>query len=63
MSTIDVFNQIVQQRRSVRAFKKQAIDEQTLHSIFSTALGAPSNCNTQPWLSAVVSGELIETLR
>lgn len=63
MSTVDVFNQIVQQRRSVRAFKKQAIDDQTLRSIFSTALGAPSNCNTQPWLSAVVSGELIETLR
>ena len=63
MNTADLFDQLVRKRRSVRAFKKQALDDETLRSIFTTALGAPSNCNTQPWLSAVVSGDLIEALR
>ena len=63
MNTADLFDQLVRKRRSVRAFKGQALDDETLRSIFTTALGAPSNCNTQPWLSAVVSGDLIEALR
>jgi len=34
-----------------------------LEHIFATALHSPSNCNTQPWIVHVASGEAIEALR
>lgn len=39
------------------------MDKQTLEHVFSVALRAPSNCNTQPWLVHVASGESLEKLR
>jgi nitroreductase len=57
------FEQIVRQRRSVRGFTDQVVPRETLERIFSLAGRAPSNCNTQPWDSYVVSGNTIETLR
>lgn len=63
MESVEVFKGIVNSRRSVRAYSPKPIDEATLKSIFATAQQAPSNCNSQPWLSAVVSGEKIERLR
>ena len=63
MESLDAFKHIVNQRRSVRAYLNKPVDQDTLESIFTTAQKAPSNCNTQPWLSAVVSGEKIEQLR
>ena len=63
MESVEVFKKIVNSRRSVRAYLPKPIDEATLKSIFATAQQAPSNCNSQPWLSAVVSGEKIERLR
>ena len=57
------FDDIVAARRSLRAFLPQVADEHTLQTIFSVAQRAPSNCNTQPWLVHVVSGEVLETLR
>lgn len=41
----------------------EPIAPQRLSAIFNIAQQAPSNCNTQPWLTAVVSGEPLETLR
>ncbi len=55
--TTDNFIDLIRSRRSVRAYKPDAIDEATLKSIFSAAQCAPSNCNTQPWAVGVVSGE------
>lgn len=52
----DGFNQIVSDRRSVRAFLKQPVDAALMRRIFETAELAPSNCNSQPWLTHVVSG-------
>ena len=63
MESVEVFKKIVNSRRSVRAYLPKPINEATLKSIFATAQQAPSNCNSQPWLSAVVSGEKIERLR
>ena len=63
MELQEAFKQIVGQRRSVRAYLDKPVDQATLESIFTTAQKAPSNCNTQPWLSAVVSGDKIEELR
>jgi nitroreductase len=58
-----IFDNIVASRHSLRAFLPQAVDADTLSSIFSVAQCAPSNCNTQPWVVHVVSGEKLETLR
>jgi nitroreductase len=58
-----VFDEIVTSRRSLRAFLPQAVPRETLEHIFDVAQRAPSNCNTQPWLTHVASGESIEKLR
>jgi nitroreductase len=58
-----VFQDIVARRRALRAFRSEAVPAEVMDSVFSTALAAPSNCNTQPWLVHVASGALIETLR
>ena len=62
-SKAEVFDEIVASRRSLRAFLPQRVDEETLHRIFSVSQRAPSNCNTQPGVVHVVSGEKLDTLR
>ena len=57
------FETIVNTRRSLRAFLQQAVDQETLERVFGAAQRAPSNCNIQPWITHVVSGEKLETLR
>lgn len=59
----EVFKEVVANRRSLRAFKSDPVSAEVLESVFSTALQAPSNCNTQPWLVHVASGASVETLR
>ncbi len=58
-----IFDQIVASRRSLRAYLPQRVDRETLESVFSVAQRAPSNCNTQPWIVHVASGETVEALR
>lgn len=47
----------IKKRRSVRAYKDQAVDADLIRQIFIQAQDSPSNCNTQPWHVVVVSGE------
>ncbi|WP_296436351.1 nitroreductase [Zhongshania sp.] len=61
--TLDVFSDLVNARRSVRAFLPEPLTQSVLKSIFTLAQRAPSNCNTQPWQIAVASGTSIENLR
>ena len=58
-----IFDEIVAARRSLRAFLPQAVDPGTLEAVFSVAQRAPSNCNTQPWITHVASGESLDSLR
>jgi len=58
-----IFDQTVSARRSLRAFLPQAVDRQTMEQVFAVAQRAPSNCNTQPWITHVASGESIAKLR
>ena len=58
-----IFDDIVTSRRSLRAFLPQQVDAAELSAIFDVAQRAPSNCNSQPWVTHVVSGEKLETLR
>jgi len=51
-----VFDRIARSRRSIRGFLPQPVEAGLLARIFETAAFAPSNCNTQPWQSHVVSG-------
>ena len=44
-------------RRSIRGFTDKAVPEDVLRKILETASAAPSNCNTQPWHMAIVSGD------
>lgn len=53
---VRIFEQITRSRRSIRGFLPEAVDPSKLEQIFQTAAFAPSNCNTQPWQSHVVSG-------
>ena len=57
------FKVLVQERRSVRAFLDQPVSEALLTSVFEAAQQAPSNCNTQPWQVAVVSGAAKDRLK
>jgi nitroreductase len=58
-----IFDKIVLNRRSLRAFLPEPVDRDTLEQIFAVAQRAPSNCNTQPWQAHVASGESLENLR
>ncbi|MCP4467913.1 MAG: nitroreductase [Halieaceae bacterium] len=59
----ETFDRIVAGRRSLRAFLPRQADSATLEKVFSVAQQAPSNCNTQPWVTHVASGEKLESLR
>lgn len=59
----NAFSSIVRGRRSLRAFLPEPIAPAELTAIFEDAARAPSNCNTQPWIVHVVSGETLEQLR
>jgi len=50
-------------RYTVRAFKSDPIDKDTLQKILEAALRAPSWANTQPWEIAVAGGEVLNRLR
>lgn len=57
------FDAIVRRRRSLRAFSPEPVAMATLEQIFEVAQRAPSNCNTQPWITHVASGASLATLR
>lgn len=54
---------LLNNRRSVRGFLPTPVPQEQLRKIFALANRAPSNCNTQPWVTHVVSGEKLEILR
>jgi nitroreductase len=56
------FDQLARSRRSIRGFLPEPVDADSLQKIFETAASAPSNCNTQPWESHVVSGAMRDRL-
>ena len=61
-ATALIFEQLARSRRSVRGFLPQPVAPEILERIFETAAFAPSNCNTQPWQSHVVSGDMRDRL-
>ncbi|MBJ7375232.1 MULTISPECIES: nitroreductase [Sphingobium] len=59
----DIYDGIVAERRSVRAFLPTALPADLIARLFTVAGRAPSNCNAQPWITHVVSGETLERIR
>lgn len=59
----DAFARVVTARRSVRAFLPDAAPQALLDKVFTLANHAPSNCNTQPWVTHIASGASLERLR
>lgn len=47
----------IKSRRTIRGYKKDQVPEETIREIFALAQHSASNCNTQPWHVAIVSGE------
>jgi len=54
---------ILENRRSCRAFLPESLSDEQLRDLLSPSLRAPSNCNTQPWYLHVASGDALECLR
>ena len=57
-----VFEEVVRGRRSLRAFLPHPVSTATLQRVFEVAQRAPSNCNTQPWVTHVASGASLRHL-
>lgn len=55
--------QLLDSHYSVRAFNKESVDKNLIQSIFTSAQRSPSNCNTQPWQTYVVSGNTKDKLK
>ena len=56
-------DEAIRLRRSVRGFLPREIPETTLREVFTLAQFAPSNCNVQPWVPHVVSGDKLKRVR
>lgn len=56
MSDVMLFRDTVRERHSVRHFLPQPVPDAILRAVLEDAQRAPSNCNTQPWQTHIVSG-------
>lgn len=54
---------ILQQRKSVRAYLDKEVETEKINAILSAASHSPSGANMQPWQVAVVSGETKKKLQ
>lgn len=52
----------IRKRRSVRGYLPDEVPEDTIREIFRLAQNAPSNCNIQPWVCHILSGNSLKTL-
>jgi len=57
------FTTLVQDRRSIRGYRKDPVPKELIEEIIGLATGAPSSMNTQPWHFHVVAGEPLERIR
>jgi len=56
-------DEAIRRRRSVRGFLPCEVPDAILREVFALAQWAPSNCNVQPWVPHVVSGDLLGHVR
>ena len=53
----------IRHRKSIRAFKPDAVPQEILKEIMELALRAPSWANTQPWEFAIAGGRKLDEIR
>ena len=51
---------VIKNRRSIRRFKKQAVDEKLVKEIIEAGTWAPSGLNNQPWKFVVVRSPAVK---
>lgn len=56
------FAQVVRLRKSCRGFLPTPVSGAIIQSVLDDARQAPSNCNTQPWVTHIVAGEKLREL-
>jgi nitroreductase len=56
------FEETVRARRSFRSFLPTPVPNAQILQVLEDAQYSPSNCNTQPWNTHIVSGEKIKEL-
>lgn len=61
-AAVDHVAQAIESRRSVRAFKPDAVPKETVAHILSVARRAPSGNNIQPWSVFVLTGDAKQSL-
>jgi nitroreductase len=60
-SNTQAFKEILRIRQSCRGFLETSVPDEMITSVLDDAKLSPSNCNTQPWETHIVSGDkLIE---
>jgi len=59
----EALSALLHERRSIRGFRPDPVPQQVLDQVFGMAQQAPSNCNVQPWVVHVVSGDSAERMR
>ncbi|MEH6389086.1 nitroreductase [Pseudomonas profundi] len=57
------YEEVVFGRRSIRAFKQQAVPRSLIEEVIALAIRAPSSMNTQPWHLHVLTGEPLDRIR
>ncbi|MEJ2881022.1 nitroreductase [Pedobacter sp. GR22-6] len=58
----DAFKEVLRLRKSCRGFLERPVADHLITSVLEDAQLAPSNCNTQPWETHIVSGEKLKEL-
>lgn len=59
LSAVDT---VITSRKSVRAYKKDAVSHELLRHLLEMAMHAPSTTNTQPWKVYVLTGPALDRL-
>lgn len=57
-----MLDEVITRRRSVRGYLPDEVPQPTICEVFELAQAAPSNCNIQPWISHVLSGDSLRKL-
>ncbi len=58
----DSFKEVLRLRKSCRGFLDTPVPDPIITSVLEDAQLAPSNCNTQPWETHIVSGDKLKEL-
>ena len=57
------FKQVLENRRSIRKYTKQAVEKEKVDAIIEAGLLAPSAHNTQPWQFIIVRDSIVNSIK